>query len=94
MVLLKIFKHLLSTMPNSTQIMVEGVSKDSPAFKSGIKFGDRISVYTFASPDRVEDNNLVQFKSIAAIWSDIMKAHTLRKSVFFAICRQNKHFNN
>lgn len=72
---------------DSPQIMVEGVSKDSPAFNSGIQFGDRISVYTFASPDRVEDNNLVQFKVIAAILSDIKKAHTVKKSVIFVIQR-------
>ena len=67
--------------------MVEGISKESSTFNSGIKFGDRISVYAFASPDLVEDNNLVQLKPIAAILSDIMKGHIHKKSVILVIQR-------
>ena len=66
--------------------MVEDV-KDAPAFYSGFKMGDRISMYTVASHDSIEPSQLIQLKKLAAVLSEIKKAHTDKKSVIFVVQR-------
>ena len=58
------------------QLMVEEVSKDSSAFYSGVKFGDRICMYCTVSTTRGS-----QMKKLCSILNDLEIAFTCKESV-------------
>ena len=69
------------------QFRVRGVSKHSPAYLSGIKFGDKICMYTMASQDEIGSNNLVSEKFQTAMIADFKKAHQNKKNVILFVHR-------
>ena len=71
-------------------MMVERISKDTPAFYSGLQHGDKIHMYAIASHDTIGDSQLVQTKTLNAILLEIEKAHDAKKSVIFVIQRFGK----
>ena len=65
--------------------MVEGVSKETPAYYSGIKFGDRICLYAIASIGRISDCHLAKRKVLASTLHDLRTAFAEKESVIFLI---------
>ena len=67
--------------------MVEGVSRDTSAFYSGVKFGDRICMYSTASTDSISSSQMVQMKRLGSIMYDLEKAFAHKENVILVIQR-------
>ena len=69
------------------QPMVEGVPRDTSAFHSEVKFGDRICMYSTASTDTISSRQMAQMKKVGSIMYDLEKAFTRKESVILVIQR-------
>ena len=67
--------------------MVEGVSRDSSAFHSEVKFGDRICMYSTASTDTISSSQMAQRKKLGSIKHDLEKAFAHKENVILVIQR-------
>ena len=69
------------------QPMVEGVSRDTSAFHSEVKFGDRICMYSTASTDTISSSKMAWMKRLGSILYDLEKAFERKESVVIVIQR-------
>ena len=67
--------------------MVERILKETPAYNSGVQFGDRICLYAIASTGRISDCHLAKRKVIASILHDLRTAFAMKESVILLIRR-------
>ena len=65
------------------QFAVRGVSKDSPADSSRMKYDDKVFMYviTSESEEKVQESKLLSGASQSAVNTDLAKAHAGRNSV-------------
>ena len=66
---------------------MKGVSAESPAHLSRIKFDDVILMYVVASQDKVGESKLVTQKSLGAMKFELEMAHTSKNNIVLFVQR-------
>ena len=74
------------------QIVVKGISKESPADCSRVKYNDKMQMYAVASQDEVNLSQLVSEKSLAQVLIDLETAHTGQRNVILFIKREMTYY--
>ena len=74
------------------QIIVKGVSKESPADCSRVKYSDKMQMYAVASQDEVNRSQLVSEKSLAGVLMDLEKANAGQRNVILFVKREMTYY--